>query len=99
MRALLDVTLDTAASNKLIADGSMGTELERLLGQLKPEASYFFASGDGRRSMLLVVDVPDEASIVAICEPFWLRLEANVNVRIAMNADDLREGLRRIAPA
>ncbi|RKT11746.1 hypothetical protein BX285_5701 [Streptomyces sp. 1114.5] len=96
MRALLEVTLGTEASNKLIADGSVGPVVEQIMGRLKPEAAYFFAR-DGRRAMLFVVDVPDEAAVVATCEPFWLQLDADVQLHICMNADDLREGLSRLS--
>ncbi|MFE6050318.1 hypothetical protein ACFQ6N_06170 [Kitasatospora sp. NPDC056446] len=95
MRALLEVTLDTEASNKLIADGTVGPTLEGVMGQLKPEAAYFFAR-DGRRTMLFVVDVTDEPSVVTACEPFWLQLNADVRLTICMNADELREGLSRL---
>ncbi|WP_030056419.1 MULTISPECIES: hypothetical protein [Streptomyces] len=96
MRALLEVTLDTETSNKLITDGSIGPTLEQVMGQLKPEAAYFFAR-NGRRAMLFVLDVPDESSVVTTCEPFWLQLGADVQLHICMNADELREGLSRLS--
>lgn len=95
MRALLEIDLDTATSNKLIKNGAVGPAIQEILAQLKPEASYFFAR-NGRRSMLLVVDLADEAAIVTTSEPFWLELGAAVELRPCMNADDLAEGLKRL---
>ncbi|MEV7771223.1 hypothetical protein [Kitasatospora sp. NPDC086791] len=95
MRALLEVTLDTGTSNKLIADGSVGPVLEGIISKLKPEAAYFFAR-HGRRAMLFAVDVQDEASVVTACEPFWLQLDADVQMFICMNAEELQEGLSRL---
>ncbi|MFJ9695199.1 hypothetical protein [Kitasatospora sp. NPDC101183] len=94
MRALLEVTLDTQTSNKLITDGAIRPLFEQIMGQLKPEAAYFFNRG-GRRAMVLVTDVPDEAALVATCEPFWLQLGAEVDVHLCMNAEELAEGLAR----
>ncbi|MER6303211.1 hypothetical protein ABT247_27130 [Kitasatospora sp. NPDC001539] len=95
MRALLEVELDTATSNKLISDGSMREGIQQTLAQLKPEAAYFFGR-HGRRAMLLVVDVADEASIPSIAEPFWLQLNASVELHPCMNGDELMEGLNRL---
>ncbi|MET8545453.1 hypothetical protein ABZW03_33175 [Kitasatospora sp. NPDC004799] len=95
MRALLEVELDTATSNKLITDGTIAEGIQQTLAQLKPEAAYFL-SRHGRRAMVLVVDVADEASIPSLAEPFWLQLNASVDLRPCMNADELMEGLRRL---
>ena len=95
MRTMILVELDTEAGNKQITDGSMGKSLEEVLGMLKPEAAYFYAH-HGHRAMTLVVDAPDEASIVTMCEPFWTQLNANVEVTPCMNAEDLRGGLSRL---
>ncbi|MEU9077330.1 hypothetical protein ACFYUY_02580 [Kitasatospora sp. NPDC004745] len=95
MRALLEIEIDTETSNRLIADGSIGEKFERLLGNLKPEAAYFFAR-NGRRCQIIVVDVPDEAALPSICEPFWLEMNADIDVHLCMNARELREGLSRL---
>ncbi|MFF2042025.1 hypothetical protein ACFVVX_16485 [Kitasatospora sp. NPDC058170] len=95
MRALLEITLDTATSNRLITDGAVAGIFDRLMGDLKPEAAYFFAR-NGRRSQILVVDVADEAALPGICEPFWLQFNAEVDVHICMDAAELREGLGRL---
>ncbi len=96
MRTMLMVELDTEASNKQISDGSMAKTVEELLGALKPEAAYFYPH-NGHRSMMLVVDMPDEASIVTLCEPFWLQMNAKVEAVSCMSADDLRTGFSRLS--
>ncbi|MFD5435387.1 hypothetical protein ACFVVA_02995 [Kitasatospora sp. NPDC058048] len=95
MRALLEVELDTATSNKLITDGTIGEGIQQTLAQLKPEAAYFL-SRNGHRAMIFVVDIADEASIPSLAEPFWLQLNATVDIRPCMNADELMEGLKRL---
>jgi hypothetical protein len=95
MRTMLLVELDNETATKAISDGSMSKALEEVLGTLKPEAAYFHPH-HGHRGMTLVVDTPDEASIVTMCEPFWMQLNAKVEVIPCMNADDLRGGLSRL---
>jgi hypothetical protein len=95
MRTMLQVELDTDASSRAIADGTMSKSMEELLGMLKPEAAYFYPH-NGHRAMTLVVDMPDEASLVTMCEPFWTQLNAKVEAFSCMSADDLRTGLERL---
>jgi len=73
----------------------MGELMERTLDTLKPEAAYFFPYA-GKRAFILVVDVPDEASLAPTVEPFWQDLNAQVDIWPVMNAEDLRTGLSRI---
>jgi hypothetical protein len=95
MRTMLMVELGTEASNKHINDGDLSKTMDDVLGALKPEAAYFYAH-NGQRAMTLVVDAPDEASLVTMCEPFWLNMDANVEVVSCMNAEELRNGLSRM---
>ncbi|MER7844542.1 hypothetical protein ABTZ03_11425 [Kitasatospora sp. NPDC096077] len=95
MRALLEIEIDTETSNRLIADGTIGAAFQRIMAELKPEAAYFFAR-NGRRAQVIVVDVPDEAALPSVCEPFWLEFGADVDVYLCMNAEELREGLSRL---
>ncbi len=49
MRVLLKVTLPVETGNQAIADGSLPTKMQAILGDLKPEAAYFVAfEGSGR---------------------------------------------------
>jgi hypothetical protein len=96
MRTLLQVELDTETSNKQLTDGSMSKTMDEVMGALKPEAAYFYAH-NGHRAMTLVVDAPDEASLVTMCEPFWQTLNAHVEAFMCMNAEDLRSGLGRLS--
>lgn len=94
MRTMIMVELDTETANKEILDGSMAKTMEEMLGRLKPEAAYFFPH-NGHRNMTLVVDMPDESSLVTFCEPLWER-NAKIEVCTCMNADDLRNGLSHL---
>jgi hypothetical protein len=98
MRTLLQVELDTQAANQLMAEGAIDALMKRTMGELKPEAAYFFA-WNGRRCMLLVFDLADEASIVPAVEPFWTIAGADVTLVPCMNADELQTGIGRFLGA
>jgi hypothetical protein len=91
MRTLLKVTMDTTTSNKSVQDGSLPKMLQQAMDQLKPEASYFFAS-DGCRCCIMVFDMKDASEIPVIAEPFFFT-NAKVEFCPVMNADDLKKGL------
>ncbi len=96
MRTLIEIELDTATANQAITDGTLESNMGKMLDMLKPEAAYFFPRM-GRRCALLVVDLPDEAAIVPTLEPAWLNLNADITMTPCMTADDLRTGLGRLA--
>ena len=95
MRMLLLVELDTVTTNQAISEGNFASAVEQLLDHLQPEAAYFYARS-GRRAFLIVVDVPDAASLPSVAEPLWLQLNAHVEAVPCMNRDELREGLARL---
>ncbi|MDG9726260.1 hypothetical protein [Streptomyces sp. DH41] len=95
MRVLLKATLDTEKSNELIRSGKMADVMREALDHIKPEAAYFGTLG-GRRTALLVFDMQDSADMPPIGEPFFLEMNAEVDVCPIMNAEDLGKGLSRL---
>ena len=95
MRTLMKVTLDVVASNKGILDGSLPKLMQSTMEKLKPEAAYFLLT-DGCRSCIMVFDMKDPSEIPSIVEPFFLNLNAKVELTPAMNAEDLQKGLMAI---
>ncbi|MFJ1702732.1 hypothetical protein [Kitasatospora sp. NPDC088346] len=95
MRTMIQVEFDTETMNRLISDGSLPGIMESVLGTLKPEAASFHPYA-GSRAATIVVDVADPAAIVAVCEPFRLRMNAEVTLTPCMNAEDLTTGPSRI---
>ena len=96
MRVMIMVEFDTPTANGLITSDRMGSTIEAIMERLHPEAAYFYPRG-GRRGVTLVVDAPDSAALPGLVEPFWLQLGAHVEAFPCMNADELREGLSRLA--
>lgn len=75
--------------NAAVKDGSAGAKIGKILDALKPEAVYF-TEVNGIRTAFLVVEVADAAKIPALCEPWFLTFEADVQLHPVMTPDDLK---------
>jgi Domain of unknown function (DUF3303) len=95
MRMILNAEFDTATVNDAISEGRLAAVTEELLDDFQPEAAYFYAH-NGRRSLTLVVEVDDAASLPRFAEPLWQQLSAQVEAIPCMTADELREGLAKL---
>jgi hypothetical protein len=92
MRTLLKITLDVAASNKAIMDGSLPKIVKMTMEKIKPEAAYFLTH-EGFRSAFMVFDMKDPSEIPQIAEPFFIAMNARVEFTPVMNAEELQKGL------
>ena len=62
--------------------------MQRILAEQKPEAAYF-TEYCGKRSALLVVDLPATSHIPALAEPWFLQFNADVEIHPLMLPEDL----------
>jgi hypothetical protein len=92
MRMLLRVSIPVETGNAAAKAGTLGSTVERILAELKPEAAYFFADDDGQRSGSIVFDMKDASQIPAIAEPWFLAFNAKISLRPVMNPQDLAAG-------
>lgn len=99
MRMLLRVSIPVEAGNAAAKAGTLGSTIERILADLKPEASYFLADDNGNRSGSIVFDLKDTSQIPAIAEPWFLAFNAKVSLRPIMNPQDLAAAGPAIAQA
>lgn len=89
MRMLMRVSIPVEAGNAAAKAGTLGSTVEQILADLKPEASYFFADDNGQRSCSIVFDMKDTSEIPAVAEPWFLAFNAKVSFRPIMNPQDL----------
>jgi hypothetical protein len=99
MRMLLRVSIPPETGNAAAKAGTLGTMIEKILGDLKPEAAYFFADDNGNRSGSIVFDLKNTSQIPAVAEPWFLAFNAKVSFRPVMNAQDLQAAGPGIAAA
>ncbi len=94
MRFLMKIQLPVEEGNKAISDGTLPSLIESTLTKLKPEAAYFFPE-NGERTMMMVFDLKDVSEIPVIVEPFFMGVNAKVDLIPVMNAEELRAGLKK----
>ena len=96
MRMLVDFQFPIEPFNTLVKDGTVSSIIQKILGDLKPEALYFTAH-EGKRGGTMVIDVADASNIPAIAEPFFLHFNASVSFHPCMTPEDLaRAGLEEL---
>jgi hypothetical protein len=96
MRFLFKISFPVEAGNKAAKDGY--SAIPKILEQQKPEAAYFIAE-NGKRTGILVIDMKDASQLPAIAEPWFLALNASIEVTPAMVPDDLKKAGPAIAQA
>ena len=77
------------AGNAAAKAGTLGSTVEKIVADLKPEAVYFFNGDNGNRSGSIVFDMKDTSQIPAVAEPWYLAFNAKVSFRPVMNPQDL----------
>jgi hypothetical protein len=98
MRMMLKVSIPVETGNAAVQAGKLGTTIERILKEIKPEAAYF-ADDDGKRTGFIFFDMQDSSELPAIAEPWFLAFNATISVRPAMNVQDLAKAMPGIQKA
>src|SRR3954464_11405173 len=98
MRTLLKVQMDVEAANRAIKDGSWARTMQRVLQELQPEAAYFTAL-DGKRTGLIVFDLKEPSQIPSVAEPFFMAVNASIEISPVMTMEDVQTGLQEAAKA
>ncbi len=95
MRVMARISMPVEAGNKAIKDGSLGAAMQNAAERWKPEAMYF-TTFDGNRTAYMVFDLPDTSDIPVFAEPFFMTMNADVELAPVMNGDDLQKGLAHL---
>ena len=92
MRFLIRARVPTEAGNKMVQDPDFMKKLEEYMNKVKPEAAYFLPI-DGHRTAAFIVNMQSNDQIIALGEPLFQWMGANVDVIPVMNFDDLKKGI------
>ncbi len=95
MRMMLRVQIPVDTGNEQILSGKLPEVIKKAMEKLKPEAAYFYPDG-GDRSCIMVFDMQDASQIPSVAEPFFMDLDASVEVFPVMNVEDLMKGLSQL---
>lgn len=74
----------------MVKDPNFLKTVEDYIKKFNCEGSYF-TEVNGSRTMVLVLDLPSPDMIPAIAEPLFQGFDANVEIRPAMDLDDLKK--------
>ena len=95
MRVMAKITIPVESGSRAVKDGSIGELIQTAAERWKPEAMYF-GTFEGRRTAFMVFDMPDSSNMVPFGEPFFMAVDAEVEVVPVMNAEDLQKGLGKL---
>ena len=92
----MTVLVPTESGNKAIVEGTLPKVIGEFMERVRPEAAYF-TTHEGQRTAYFVVDVKSASDIPSLGEPFFMAFNAKIDFRPAMNIEELRTGLSRLA--
>jgi len=98
MRFLVKVNIPAESGNAAARAGKLGSTIQSILAEQKPEAVYF-TDDDGQRTAFLFLDMQDASQIPAIAEPWLLAFNAAIHFRPVMVPDDLNKASGAIEAA
>lgn len=98
MRMLLKVTIPVESGNAAAKTGKLGSTIQAILADLKPEAAYF-TDDNGQRAGLIFFDMKDASQIPAVAEPWMQSFNASIELHPVMVPDDLAEAAGAIENA
>ena len=94
MRMMMKVTIPVEAGNKGVKEGILPKTVMGFVELMKPEACYFTAEG-GKRTAFFFFDLKDPTLIPTVAEPFFMNLNASVEISPVMNLEDMKAGVEK----
>ena len=88
MRFLFKMSWPVEVVNAAAKEGF--SAVQQILEEEQPEAIYFIAEG-GRRTGIMIINMDDVSQLPAIAEPWFLAMNASIEVTPAMVPEDLQK--------
>jgi len=94
MRMMMKVSIPVEAGNKGVKEGTLPKTVIGFVELMKPEGCYFTTEG-GKRTAFFFFDLRDPTMIPTIAEPFFMNLDASIELSPAMNLEDMKAGIEK----
>jgi hypothetical protein len=94
MRTMMKISIPVESGNKGVKEGSLPKTVQEFVDKAKPEACYFVAEG-GKRTGYFFFDLKDPTLIPTMAEPFFMGLNASIELTPAMNLEDMKTGVEK----
>lgn len=94
MRMMMKVSIPVGAGNVGVKEGSLPKTVMEFVDRMKPEACYFIAEG-GKRTGFFFFELKDPTMIPSAAEPFFMNLDAAIELTPAMNLEDMKQGVAK----
>jgi len=91
---MMKVSIPVEAGNRGIKEGLLPKTVMEFVEQMKPESCYFTPE-DGKRTAFFFFDLVDPTMLPSAVEPFFMNLNAGIEVSPAMNLDDMKAGVEK----
>jgi hypothetical protein len=88
MRFFVKVNIPVEAGNEAAKAKKLGTTIQSILADVKPEAVYF-TDDNGQRTAFLFLEIQEASLIPAIVEPWFLAFNARIEIHPVMTPEDL----------
>jgi len=92
MRVMAWITIPVESGNQAVHDGTLVEVIQQAAERWKPEATYY-TTFHGKRTAIIVFDLPNASAMLPFTEPFFAILNAEVLIAPAMSGADLQDGL------
>jgi hypothetical protein len=86
----MKVSIPVESGNAAAREGTLGSTIESICSQMRPEATYF-TDENGQRTGFLFFDLKDSSQIPEMAEPWFLAFNARVEMHPCMNTEDLKK--------
>lgn len=94
MRVMMKVSMPVKPGNRGIKEGILPKTVMKFVEEMKPEACYF-GPENGKRTAYFFFDLQDPTQIPTVAEPFFMNLNAAIEITPVMNLDDMKKGVEK----
>ena len=90
----MKVSIPVESGNKGVKEGLLSKTVQDFVDRVKPEACYF-GPEHGKRTAWFIFEMANVADMPSVAEPFFMTLNASVDLTPILDLADLKAGIDR----